>query len=112
MFAYAMSMSASSEPDPDFPYCKVCKVILNGHLQHLDHRKGRMHRRKLTESWHSDVSTAAPSESSAADHPTFDSEAHWRMLQESSQPQLAAKGQAARLIQRAWRKHRGRLVHE
>jgi len=85
-------------------YCEVCKVYLNGLAQYADHRRGQMHRRKLRGGQSSIPSTAAPSEADVA----LGRQAHMRMLEVTPQAEIAALEQAARLIQRAWRKRRGR----
>ena len=63
-----------------------------------------MHKKKLDQKRLESSSTAAPSE---ADHLTFGPETHLHMLEVTPREDLAAIGNAARLIQRAFRKHRG-----
>lgn len=79
-------------------YCEVCKVHLNGLAQYADHLRGRMHKRKLKGGQSSIPSTAAPSEADV------ELGRRARMLEVTPQAEI----QAARLIQRAWRKRRGR----
>ena len=85
-------------------FCDTCRVWLNCENQYKDHLGGRMHKKKLDQKRLESSSTAAPSE---ADHLTFGPETHLHMLEVTPREDLAAIGNAARLIQRAFRRHRG-----
>ena len=85
-------------------FCDTCRVWLNCENQYKDHINKQMHKRRLAQKRLESCSTAAPSE---ADHLTFGPETHLRMFEVTPPEDLAAIGKAARLIQRAFRKHRG-----